>query len=106
MRKISTKMAPRILTDDQKKRWLHISSDLLQNAVMFGRSLLVMKRGVFNTTCKQNAIAYSGEQNAPETMLVCFFDHKGILHNEFIAQGQTVNQQCHLEVLRRLRESV
>jgi hypothetical protein len=29
-----------------------------------------------------------------KTMLVCFFDHKGIVHYEFTAQGQTVNQQC------------
>jgi hypothetical protein len=27
-----------------------------------------------------------------KTVLVCFFDHKGIVHNEFIAQGQTANQ--------------
>jgi len=39
-------------------------------------------------------------------MLVCFVDHKGIVHYEFIAQGQTVNQQCYLEVLTRLRASV
>jgi hypothetical protein len=25
-----------------------------------------------------------------KTMLVCFFDHQGIVHYEFIAQGQTV----------------
>ena len=41
-----------------------------------------------------------------KTRLVCFFDHKGIVHYEFIAQGQTVNQQCYFEVLTRLRESV
>jgi histone-lysine N-methyltransferase SETMAR len=39
-------------------------------------------------------------------MLVCFFDHRGIVHYEFIAQGQMANQQCYLEVLTRLRESV
>jgi len=39
-------------------------------------------------------------------MLVCFFDHKGIVHYGFIAKGQMVNQQCYLEVLKRLRESV
>jgi len=39
-------------------------------------------------------------------MLVCFFDNKGLVHYEFIAQGQTVNQQFYLEVLTRLRESV
>jgi len=39
-------------------------------------------------------------------MLVCFFNHRGIVHYENIAQGQTVNQQCYLEVLTRLWESV
>jgi hypothetical protein len=35
MRQLSAKMVPRILTNDQKQRWLHISSDLLHNAEMF-----------------------------------------------------------------------
>jgi len=41
-----------------------------------------------------------------KTMLVCFSDHKGIVQYEFIARGKAVNQQCYLEVLTRLRESV
>jgi hypothetical protein len=41
-----------------------------------------------------------------KTMLVCFFGHKGTVHYDFIAQGQTVNQECSLEVLTGLRESV
>jgi len=41
-----------------------------------------------------------------KTMLVCFFDHKGIVQYEFIAQGQTVSQQCYLEVLTNLRDYV
>jgi len=41
-----------------------------------------------------------------KTMLVCFFDHKGIVPYEFIAQGQTVNQQCYLEVVTGLWECV
>jgi histone-lysine N-methyltransferase SETMAR len=81
-------------------------------------TLLLVKLGVFNTTRKQNARECSGKQNSPQpnkvrmsrsqfkAMLVCFFDHKGIVHYEFNAQGQTVNQQCCLEVLTRLRESV
>jgi hypothetical protein len=36
MRKVSPKMVPRILTDDQIYR-LHISSDIFHNAEMFGR---------------------------------------------------------------------
>jgi histone-lysine N-methyltransferase SETMAR len=41
-----------------------------------------------------------------KNMLVCFLDHKWIVHYEIIAQGQTVNQQCYLEVLTRLSESI
>jgi len=29
-----------------------------------------------------------------------------MVHYEFIAQGQTVNQQCYLELLTKLRECV
>jgi hypothetical protein len=32
-------------------------------------------------------------------MLVHFFNHRRIVHYEFIAQGQTVNQQCYMEML-------
>ena len=81
-------------------------------------ALPVMKRGVINMTRKQNDRACSGKhrihlgwkkhtsQSQIKTMLVCFFSHKGIVHYEFIAQGQMVNQQCYLQVLTRLRESV
>ena len=45
-------------------------------------------------------------QSRVKTMLVCFFDHKGIVHYKFTAQGQMVNQQCYLELLTRLQESI
>ena len=41
-----------------------------------------------------------------KTRLVCFFDHKEIVHYEFIAQGQTLNQQCYLGMQIRLQECV
>ena len=37
MRKISTKLVPRIFKHERKQRWLHISSDLLRNAEMLDR---------------------------------------------------------------------
>jgi hypothetical protein len=37
MRKISARMVPRILTDEQKQCWFRISSDLLHNAEMFDK---------------------------------------------------------------------
>jgi len=119
MRKISTKMVPRILTHDQKQRWPHISSDLLCNTEMFDRAITSDETWFFQyglETKRQSMQLKTRNSRRPKkaqmswsqvkTMLVCFFNHKGTIHCEFIAQGQTVNQQCCLEVLTRLQESV
>ena len=39
-------------------------------------------------------------------MLIAFFDARGIVHMEFLSQGQTVNQHVYKEILRRLLLSV
>jgi hypothetical protein len=90
MRKFSAKMMPQILTDGQKQRQLHISSDFYTMKRCLVGSLWVMKHGVFNMTWKWNARAWSGEHRIYlgrkkarmsfsqfKTMLLCFFDHKG-----------------------------
>jgi hypothetical protein len=35
-----------------------------------------------------------------------FFDHNGIVHFEFLEQGQTVNQHRYLEILAKLCKAV
>jgi len=37
-----------------------------------------------------------------EEMLVCFYDSKGIIHHEFVTEGQTVTGSFYLSVLERL----
>ena len=37
-----------------------------------------------------------------KTMLVCFYDSKGIIHHEFVPEGQTVTGSFYLCVLERL----
>ena len=39
-------------------------------------------------------------------ILICFFDSQGVVHKEFVPQGQTVNKQYYREVLERLRKRV
>jgi hypothetical protein len=41
-----------------------------------------------------------------KNMLITLVGIKGIVHFEFIPQGQTVNQVYYLEVLKPLRETV
>jgi hypothetical protein len=41
-----------------------------------------------------------------KVMLIVFFDMEGIVHYEYVPQGQTVNQQLYLQVLKRLRLAV
>ena len=41
-----------------------------------------------------------------QKMLLTFFDIRGIVHYEFVPNGQTVNQVYYLEVLERLHEKV
>jgi hypothetical protein len=39
-------------------------------------------------------------------MLMVFLDTEGVVHHEFLRQGQTMNRWYYLEVLKRLRENV
>ena len=118
MRKISAKTVPQILTRDQKRQ-LHISSDLLRTAEMFDRVITGDETWCFQYDPENKGQSMQWKtQNSPrpkktrmswsqvKTMLVCFFDHKGIVHYELTSHGQTVNQHCYLEVLTRLQESV
>lgn len=41
-----------------------------------------------------------------KVMLTVFFDYHGVVHYEFLPEGQTVNKEYYLGVMRRLRESI
>ena len=45
-------------------------------------------------------------QSKPKVMLLAFFDSEGIVHHEYTPDGQTINKEFYLEVLRHLHESV
>ncbi|GBO18478.1 hypothetical protein AVEN_231257-1 [Araneus ventricosus] len=39
-------------------------------------------------------------------MLELFFDDDSVIHYEFIPEGQTVNKELYLEILKRLRDAI
>ena len=41
-----------------------------------------------------------------KVMLLAFFDSEGIINHKYAPDGQTVNKEFYMEVLRRLHESV
>jgi hypothetical protein len=41
-----------------------------------------------------------------KSMIITFFDVKGIMHKQFVPTGQTVNSGSYCVVLWRLRENV
>jgi hypothetical protein len=45
-------------------------------------------------------------RSSTKTMLIVFFDIRGIVHREFVPQGQTVNETFYCEVLQRLGENI
>jgi histone-lysine N-methyltransferase SETMAR len=45
-------------------------------------------------------------RSSMKTMLIVFFDIRGIVHRKFVPQGHTVNKKFYCEVLRRLRENI
>ncbi len=41
-----------------------------------------------------------------KTMLVAFFDKKGLIHKEFLSQKTTMKVELYLNIFRRLREPI
>ena len=119
MRKICAKMVPRLLTDDQKQRRVDACQDILQqleanpellNNVITGDESWFFR---YDPETKRQSLQWKTpasprpkkarmSKSKVKTMLIVFFDHRGIVHLEFVPEGTTVNQHFYKEVLTRL----
>ena len=124
MRKVCAKMVPRLLNDDQKERRLQVCQDIierLQTEPDLLRRVITGDETCFffwSATRKPSARDVSGSLTSPrpkkarqskskvKVMFITFFDVRGIVHGEFLPQGQTINQQVYKEILRLLLRSV
>jgi hypothetical protein len=84
----------RIITSDDET-WVYVYSveKKMQSSQWDGKNLLRLKK------------AWWVRLNV-KVMLTGFFDIEGVVHHEFLCQGQTVNRWYYLEVLKHLRENV
>ncbi|GFS80586.1 protein GVQW3 [Trichonephila clavipes] len=123
MRKVCAKLVPKVLTQDQKElRVLRCQEllDLIQNEPDFLNSVVTGDESwMFEydpESKRQNCEWHTKSSPCPKKVrmsksrikkiIIVFFDIRGIVHCEFVPQGQTVNSAFYLEVLRRLKRRI
>jgi len=119
MRKGCAKMVPKELTEEQKQRRVTICQDFMRGKMTFlAVSSQIMKHESTNTTLKRSGNLHNGRLPIPHDQKILsvqiksqnnvadFFYIRGIVHYEFVPNGQRVSQLYYLEVLERLSEKV
>jgi histone-lysine N-methyltransferase SETMAR len=122
VRRISAKFVPRMLSDDQMAHRVSECRELKQQArddPNFISSIITSDEtsvyGYDPETKQQSSQWKSPISLRPKSALSLqqcqdhvdrFFDIQGIVHQEFILPGQTVNGKFYCEVLKQLREGI
>ena len=122
-RKICARFVPHSLTPDQKQRRVQASRNLIEaadndrnflNKIITGDESWCFQYDP--TTKRQSSEWRDPAEGRPtkvrpskskvKTMLITFFDSRGIIHKEFVPPGQTVNALFYKDVLERLLKRV
>lgn len=116
MHRVAAKFVPRLLTEEQKEKRVIVSRELLDRSnddenflknVITGGETWVYDYDI-ETKVQSSPRPKKARQSRSniKIMLIVFFDWKGIVHQEFVPRGQTVNKEFYLTVMQRLREAV
>ncbi|UYV74190.1 hypothetical protein LAZ67_11002371 [Cordylochernes scorpioides] len=123
MRKVCAKLVPKVLTQDQKElRVLRCQEllDLIKNEPDFLSSVVTGDESwmfEYDLESKRQSCAWHTKSSPRpkkarmrksriKTMIIVCFDIRGIVHCEFVPQGETVNSAFYLEVLRKLKRRI
>jgi len=123
MHRVGAKFAPRLLTPEQKEHSVAICQELRQCAVddpSFMSGVITGDESWvygYDPQTKQQSSQWKSPGSprlkkarqscsVTKSMLIMFFDIRGIVHHEFVPEGQTVNAEFYCDVLRRLREDI
>ena len=119
MRNTCAKMVPRLLNEGQKKRRVQVCQDILEQLEtepnLLKRVVTCDESWVFeyDPLTKRQSLEWKSAlsprpkkarvfKSKTKVMLIAFFDVHGIVHAEFLPQGQTINQHVYKNILRRL----
>jgi len=114
---------PHSLTQHQKEVRASVCDDLLheaQNDGTFVNSIIAedeswcfqydpqnkRQRAEWRSTGTPPSKKVRRQPSTTKTMIMVFFDARGIVHHEFVPQGRTVNQDVYISVLGRMREAL
>jgi len=117
--KICSHFVPHFLTPEQKDRRITACRDLIVTADsdpdFFKKTVTGDETWCFayNPTTKRQSAAWVGEtltrpkklrfqKSHVKTMLVIFFDWQGVIHKEFVLEGDTINAVYYKGVMERL----
>ena len=123
MKKVCANMVPRLLNDEQKENREQVCQDILKQLEITPDLLSRVVTGdepwifEYDPLTKRQSLEWkSASSPRPKkarlfkskikVMLIDFFDVHGIVHLEFLPQGQTINQNVYKDILRRLMRSV
>ena len=123
MRKVCAKLVPKILSEDQKQHRVNFCRDMLEKTrddpdilyqVITGDETWVFQ---YDPETKRQSMQWkTAESPRPKkarmsksktkVMLIAFFDQKGLVHHEFVSEGEPVNQYFYQQVIIRLHYGV
>lgn len=124
MSRICAKFVPKILDDDQKERRKTCAQEMLEQVDNDPDFLEMVVTGdeswiySYDPQTKMQSSQWKTrlvsprpkkgrmEKSRTKSMLILFFDIKGVLLMEFLPQGATVNAAFYEGVLKRLREAI
>lgn len=123
MRKVCAKLVPKILTGDNKQRRVIACQEMIArlyedpnflDRVVTGDESWVFEydpetkrqSSEWHTKASPKSKKARMSKSRVKSMLITFFDAKGVIHREFLPAGQTVTGAFYLQVLRRLKARV
>ena len=92
-------MVPRLLTPEQKEIRMNICADILQNIENDPESKRQSMHWKSPSSPRQKKARQS--KSKCKAMMTVFFDIRGIVHLDWVPEGQTVNQVYYKEVLTK-----